>query len=252
MRIGSAFGLLCRRRIFEKGGRRMFGKTNRPTASAVIAAAGLSSRMGSNKLHADLGGAPVLCRTLEAFERCHAIDEIILCAREDEIPILLSSVKAWHITKLKTIVAGGKTRQESVLRGVEAVSAEMDLLCIHDGARPFVTPSLIERVLDAAARYGAATAAVRVKNTIKQADDSGFIAATPDRSTLWEAQTPQCFRAALYREAVKTAPPDCTDDCRIIEAAGGKVRLVEGDGRNIKLTTPEDLLTAQIFWETGE
>ena len=221
-------------------------------AAAVVAAAGLSTRMGREKLSAELGGEPVLLRTLEAFEACREIEEVILCAREDQLSEVFSSVKRWNLTKVKTIVPGGATRQESVKNGFDAVAPGTELLCIHDGARPFVTPRLIVRVLEAAALYGAAAAAVAVKNTIKQADREGFVCSTPDRSTLWEVQTPQCFRTSVYRAALQNAPSDCTDDCMLVEAAGGQVKLVQGDLRNIKLTTPEDLLTAQIFWETRE
>lgn len=221
-------------------------------AAAVIAAAGRSTRMGSEKLFAVLDGRPVLFYTLRAFERCKRIEEIILTAREDQIPELYAFVRQYDFLKVKSILVGGKTRQESVKNGVEAVSDHIELLAIHDGARPFVTPQLIEQVLDAAETYGAATAALPVKNTIKQADDDLFVTATLPRSTLWEIQTPQCFRKAIYRQALCHAPDDCTDDCMLVEAAGGQVRLVQGDPYNIKLTTPEDLLTAKIFLEARE
>jgi len=226
------------------------GKTKRPYTAAVIAAAGASRRMGSDKLFADLGGAPVLLRTLEAFEASGRIDEIVLVAREDRLSELYRLTQESGLQKLRAIVAGGESRTVSVQNGVAAVSPQTQLLCIHDGARPFVPGALIARVLEEAALWGAATAALPAQNTIKSADAQGFVAATPPRDTLWEIQTPQGFRLELYREAMRRFPGEYTDDCAPLEAMGRRVRLVEGERRNIKLTTPEDLLTAQLFWET--
>ncbi len=225
---------------------------NRPYTAAVIAAAGSSRRMGSDKLAADLGGEPVLARTIEAFEASDAIDEIVLTTRKEKLAALKELVFSRGYQKIKAVVAGGETRTQSVQNGAAAVSEQTEILCVHDGARPFVTPALISRVIEGAIRCGAATAAVHVKNTIKSADADGYVTATPPRETLWEIQTPQCFSLSLYREALAACPGEYTDDCGPIEAYGRPVLLVEGEVRNIKLTTPEDMLTAQIFWETRE
>jgi len=227
-------------------------QTQRPYTAAVIAAAGSSRRMGSDKLSADLGGEPVLVRTIEAFENSAAIDEIVLTTRGEKIGALKELVSSRGFHKVRAVVAGGETRTQSVQNGAAAVSEKTEILCVHDGARPFVTPALIARVIEGAVCCGAATAAVRAKNTIKSADADGFVTATPPRDMLWEIQTPQCFSLSLYREAIKACPGEYTDDCGPIEACGRPVLLVEGEGRNIKLTTPEDMLTAQIFWETRE
>lgn len=226
-----------------------FSKREHPYTSAVIAAAGESSRFGRDKLEMLLDGESVVMKTVRAFEECGLIDEIVISTREDKIAELYSDVRENGFKKVRAIVSGGKTRQASVKNAVEAVSEKALLLCIHDGARPLVTEDVIFRTLEAAQEYGCATAAVPVKNTIKIADGEGFAVSTPERSTLWEIQTPQCFKKEIYCRAVTQALSDFTDDCQLVESIGGKVKLVMGDYRNIKLTTPEDILTAQIFSE---
>ncbi|MBR6736081.1 MAG: 2-C-methyl-D-erythritol 4-phosphate cytidylyltransferase [Oscillospiraceae bacterium] len=230
----------------------LFNRKSHPYTTAVIAAAGSSRRFGEDKLELLLCGESVLFRTLSVFEESSLIDEIIISTREEKIADLYSRVREYGFKKIKALVPGGETRQMSVKNAVCAASGETELFCMHDAARPLVTSDVIERVLSACAECGCATAAVPVKNTIKAADKNGFVTATPDRNTLWEVQTPQCFKADVYKAAIESATADCTDDCQLVEAVGGRVKLVMGDYKNIKITTPEDILAAEIFFETGK
>lgn len=217
---------------------------------AVLLAAGNSTRMGGSrsKVLEELGGRPALCRSLEVLDRCPLIGEICLVCRErdrgDMLP--LTSGLATPVR----VVPGGAQRQDSVEQGVEALTGPWEYVAIHDGARPLVTEEVLAAVCRDAMAYGAATAAVPSKDTCKLADEAGFVAATPARDRLWAVQTPQAFSLALYREALgkaRAAGQSYTDDCQLIEAAGGSVKLTMGDYRNIKLTTPEDLLAARAY-----
>lgn len=224
--------------------------------AAIIVAAGSSSRMGQPKQWIGLNGVPVLGHTLRVFEQTPSVSAVVVVTRPEDIERTHRLGDALGLTKLTAVVAGGDTRQRSVAAGVAALPADTGLVAIHDGARPFVTTSLIERVADVAVQTGAAAAAVRVKDTIKQADDAGLVIATPDRGKLWSVQTPQIFQLDLYRQAMQQAADkglDLTDDCGLMEAAGYPVSLCEGDYRNIKITTPEDVVMAQAFLsERGE
>ncbi len=223
-------------------------KTNRtlPAAAAVIAAAGRSSRMGFDKLMAELGGIPVLMRTIEAFERCEAIDEIIIVTREENLSVVHSMVREGNYRKVREVVRGGATRQQSVYAGACAVSPKISLLCVHDGARPLVSGRVITAAIAAAAEHGAATAALPVKDTIKRCAD-GFVAGTLDRSELMRIQTPQVFERSLYLRAYQAAQQEYTDDCQLLEAVDASVFFSRGDEWNIKLTTEEDLLLAEAM-----
>ena len=217
---------------------------------AVLLAAGNSTRMGGSrsKVLEELGGRPALCRSLEVLDRCSLIGEICLVCREQDRAdmLLLTSGLATPVR----VVPGGAQRQDSVEQGVEALTGPWEYVAIHDGARPLVTEGVLAAVCRDAMAYGAATAAVPSKDTCKLADGAGFVAATPARDRLWAVQTPQAFSLALYREALgkaRAAGQSYTDDCQLIEAAGGSVKLTMGDYRNIKLTTPEDLLAARAY-----
>ena len=218
---------------------------------AVIAAAGSSSRMGgTDKLTALLGGEPVLARTIRAVAAVPEVTEIVVVTRADRIEAVREL--AAGIPKVRQVVAGGATRQESVLAGVRALSGDCRLAAIHDGARPLVTREVFSRCIKAALEHGAATAAVPVKDTIKRAAPDGRVADTPDRSQLWAVQTPQVFDRARYLEAAGEALAegcDFTDDCQLFEHKGWPVWLVRGDYRNLKLTTPEDFLAAGAYLE---
>ena len=221
------------------------------TVGAVIAAAGSSSRMGGrDKLAEPLDGIPVILRTLAAVEAVPEIREIVVVTREDRVEEYRRLLG--QCSRLRAVVPGGSTRQESVRNGVRALSPDCTLAAIHDGARPLVTPEVFARCIEAARSCGAATAAVPVKDTIKLADEAGRVLDTPDRSRLWAVQTPQIFDRERYLRAAEEAERrglSCTDDCQLFEAMGWKVQLVMGDYRNLKLTTPEDFLAAGAYLE---
>lgn len=218
---------------------------------AVIVAAGSSSRMGgtTSKVLEDLGGKPVLLYSFQVLAQSPWVREICVVGREEDkeqIENLLSE----KTEKPVTVVPGGKERQDSVLAGVNALSPECAYLLIHDGARPFVTPQIVEGVCRDAVAYGAATAAVPSKDTCKMSDGQGFVESTPSRERLMAVQTPQAFEREMYLYAARKAQNagiSYTDDCQLIEAAGGMVRFTPGDYRNIKLTTPEDRLVARAY-----
>lgn len=217
---------------------------------AVLLAAGNSTRMGGSrsKVLEELGGRPALCRSLEVLDRCPLIGEICLVCREQDRADMLPLTSG--LATPVQVVPGGAQRQDSVEQGVEALTGPWEYVAIHDGARPLVTEEVLADVCRDAMAHGAATAAVPSKDTCKLADEAGFVAATPARDRLWAVQTPQAFSLALYREALgkaRAAGQSYTDDCQLIEAAGGSVKLTMGDYRNIKLTTPEDLLAARAY-----
>ena len=218
---------------------------------AVIAAAGSSSRMGGrDKLAEPLDGIPVILRTLAAVEAVPEIREIVVVTREDRVEEYRRLLG--QCSRLRAVVPGGSTRQESVRNGVRALSPDCTLAAIHDCARPLVTPEVFARCIEAARSCGAATAAVPVKDTIKLADEAGRVLDTPDRSRLWAVQTPQIFDRDRYLRAAEEAERrglSCTDDCQLFEAMGWEVQLVMGDYRNLKLTTPEDFLAAGAYLE---
>lgn len=219
---------------------------------AVIVAAGNASRMGgTDKIMANLGGRPVIARTVAAFQDCDAVAEIVIVTREDLIQAVAGACR--DFPKVTAVVAGGKTRQESVHLGLNALSKECRLAAIHDGARPMASWELVDRVIRAANTYGAAAPAIGVKDTIKLAEGR-VIQSTPDRKKLFAVQTPQVFDFDLLRGALAKAKQDgaeLTDDCSAVERMGMKIKLVEGDERNLKITTPLDLKIAQMLLEEG-
>lgn len=220
------------------------------TCGAVIVAAGSATRMGGiDKVMAQLGGEPMIRRTVRAFQDCDAVSEIVVVTREDLI-LPITSLCA-DMPKVIAVVAGGKSRQESVHLGLNALSGKVRLAAIHDGARPLVTWQVIDRVIRAANTYGAAAPAIPVKDTIKVVQ-GGVVKQTPDRATLSAVQTPQVFDFDLLRGALKKAQTEkaqVTDDCSAVERMGMAVKIVEGDERNIKVTTPLDLKIAELLLE---
>ena len=217
---------------------------------AVIVAAGSASRMGGiDKVMAPLGGEPMIVKTVRAFQNCEAIAEIIIVTRQDLIAPIQELCR--EMDKVRAVVTGGASRQESVWLGLNAFSEKIQLAAVHDGARPLISWELIDRTVRAANSYGAAAPAIPVKDTIK-VERSGLVESTPDRSRLRAVQTPQVFDFDLLRGALQKAREDgaeVTDDCSAVERLGMKIRLVEGEERNLKVTTPLDLKIAELLLE---
>ena len=226
-----------------------------PYCSAIIAAAGASERMeGENKLLLPLGGKPVLAHTLQAVDAAQGVNEIIIAAREEDMVRFAELCKVWGVTKPVKVVVGGRTRAESVLRAATEANKDADLIAVQDGARPFVTPELIDAVIEAARVNFAAAPAVPVKDTVKVAVD-GIVRETPERSMLYAVQTPQVFDAQLLRAALQSAVDgdiSLTDDCSAVERMGKEIYLTDGLEENIKITTPLDMILAEAIWEKRE
>lgn len=231
--------------------------------SAIIAAAGFSERFGGDttKQMTLLCDEPVLLHTLKAYLDAECIHEIIIVARRNEIPEWEALRLRYGLQKPIKIVAGGHTRQASVMNGLDAVSDKSKYVAIADAARCLTTADDITAVCRAAYKYKAATAAHRSTDTVKIADSKGFIEKTVDRNTVWLAQTPQVFKTKLYRAAAYTAFKkgfEGTDDNSLVEAIGHPIRLVECGTQNIKITVREDLAIAEAIlnerkkWETEE
>ena len=224
-------------------------KVETPDTSVIVVAAGSASRMGGiDKQLMPLADAPVLVHTLQRLGSCPSVAEIIVVTREQSIPILHQMIADFDLQKIRTIVTGSQTRQQSVQNGFREIGTQSQFVAIHDGARPLIRPEDVEACLAAARKTGAATLGVPVKDTVKQVDSEGKIVATPDRSVLYAAQTPQVFSVAVYKAAVERADHeqrDFTDDCQLLEYAGMPVQMVKGSYDNIKITTPEDLAIAQ-------
>ena len=222
----------------------------KPFVTAVIVAAGNSTRMGGvNKQFLLIDGVPVLIRTLLTFSQSDMIDEIIVAAREEDIPKMFAMIKEYKVLKVTDIVKGGKTRQESVFNAIRRSSPFSEYFAIHDGARPLVTEKIIEDTVSEAFSTGAAATGVRVKDTVKVVNENGFITATPDRNYLWAVHTPQVFERRLYLSAIDNVLNSemFTDDCKLLEEYGAEVKMVEGSYENIKITTPEDTDIAQAI-----
>lgn len=218
----------------------------------IIVAAGSSSRMqGTNKQFLELGGIPVIIRTLLAFENCDIISRIILVTRTEDIFSLQMLGTKYGISKLTDIVCGGNSRQTSVLKGFARIGADEKNVLIHDGARPLVTDEIIRRVAERLIKHTAVTCAVKLKDTVKQVDENGKVITTPNRSSLVSVQTPQGVRKEKYLQAVAKAEDVSvfTDDMSVMESAGYEVYTVEGSYKNIKITTPEDIAIAQSLLE---
>ena len=217
---------------------------------AVIVAAGTASRMGGiDKVMAQLEGEPMILRTVRTFVKCDAIKEIVIVTRPDLIVQITNLCK--NFEKVIAVVAGGASRQESVQLGLNALTGKCKLVAVQDGARPLITEAVIDRTVRAAHTYGAAAPAIPVKDTIKVVR-GGVVDHTPDRKTLNAVQTPQVFDFDLLRGALKKAKEDgaeVTDDCSAVERLGMSVKIVEGDERNIKVTTPMDLHIAKLLLE---
>lgn len=219
--------------------------------SAIILAAGSALRMGGiNKQLAELDGVPVFIRSALSFNASDLVEEIIIACPENDSERFAQLARAHGVTKLKCVVAGGATRAISVQKALEEVSDGCGYIAIHDGARPLITTADINRVLLDAQKYGAAIAAAPATDTVKTAE-GGFVEATPDRSRLYYAQTPQAFSKQLYLDCLKrlgAQAEQLTDDSALIERCGGKVRLTEITVCNMKITRPEDIAAAEAIY----
>lgn len=222
-------------------------------AAAIVPAAGRGSRIGyrTPKTFIDLGGEPLLARTLAALagsRRIALIQPVLPRMHLARFATAILARRRWPTCR--PAVAGGRERQDSVAAGLRALPPEIDYVVVHDGARPFVTAALVERVLAEARRHGAALAAVAVQDTIKRVSGDLFLDGTVDRRSLWLAQTPQAFSVALLREAHAHAREhglDATDDAALVEALGHPVKVVPGSVLNFKITTREDLALARLL-----
>lgn len=229
------------------------GKPNKHYTTALIAAAGSSTRMGgtTSKQLLKIDGIPVLARTLLAYQEALTVQEIILIARRDEFDAFRALAEQYKITKLRRITEGGSTRQASVRRGLAAVSAKTRYVAIADGARCLITPEQIDRVNIKAYRTDAASAATPATDTVKLVDThQRTTQESPDRACVWLAQTPQTFSIELYRAAAYYAKDngiEATDDNSLVEAIGRQVTLVDCGKENIKITTPADLYLARAI-----
>jgi len=222
---------------------------------ALIPAAGMGKRMGAsiNKQYLQLGGLPIVARTISVFEKFPLIDAIYLVIPADEIPYCREHVvEACGFKKVVAIVPGGRERQNSVMNGLNAMRASVadnDVVLIHDGVRPFVTEEMLRESIAVARIRDGALVAVPVKDTIKSVSE-GIVTGTPLREYLWQAQTPQSFRYGIIHDAHLAAEAEGfigTDDALLIERNSGEVCIVRGEYRNIKITTPEDIVLAEAF-----
>ena len=220
--------------------------------TAIFPAAGQSRRMRSatNKNFLELAGQSILIHTLLKFSKSDKIDNLIVAAASDEVIIIDEMLKNCKGLKPFQVVVGGSERQYSIANALKAIHDDCDVVLVHDAARPLVSVETIEAVVEAAKIYGGAIAAMPEKNTIKIIDDDGFVVDTPPRSKLVSVQTPQGFRREIIMQAYERAERDNflgTDDASLVERLGYKVRIVKSDYKNIKITTPEDILIAEAF-----
>ncbi len=222
---------------------------------AIIPAGGAGKRLGLEvaKQYLLLGSLPVLVHTIRVFQIMELVSAIVLVVpKEDVASVQKNIVEKYGLTKVMTVVAGGRERQDSVCNGLQAVPETCDVVIVHDGVRPFVTRDMITRVVAAAAQCGAASIGVPAKDTIKETTDENIVTATLRRQNLWQTQTPQAFGYELLCRAYAEAQRDHfygTDDASLVERMGVNVRMVAGSHENIKITTPEDLLIAEALME---
>lgn len=223
----------------------------RPVCTAIVPAAGTSSRMGGeNKLFMELCGVPVLVRTLQAIDQTELVSEIIIATQAELMEEVAELCAGAGLRKRVKVVRGGATRTESVLAAAVEADPKAQLLAVHDGARPLVVPEEFDQVIRFACNTYAAAPAVPVTDTVKVADEAGLVTATPDRSTLRAVQTPQVFRAEILKAALQAAVHDgagVTDDCAAVERLGKQVYLTQGNRENIKITTPIDIAIAEAI-----
>ena len=213
----------------------------------IIVAAGASHRMlGADKVFSPILGIPLLAYAVETFDRSTLVDRIVVVVRSDAIEETRTLAESRHWRKVTRIIPGGDRRQDSVQAGLQTLG-DCAWVAVHDGARPCVTDAVLERGLEAARETGAAIAAVPAKDTIKVTDAGGIVTRTLPRASLRLVQTPQIFRYALITQAYAQSDTEVTDDAALVEEAGHRVKTFMGAYENIKVTTPEDLILAELF-----
>jgi 2-C-methyl-D-erythritol 4-phosphate cytidylyltransferase len=225
--------------------------------AAIIVAAGKSERMGKDvdKAFLHLATKPVLAYSLQAFEACPDIDEVVLVVRKDRMESARGMAHMFGCSKVRKVVAGGSQRQDSVVNGLDAINPDAEIVAVHDGARPCVTPALISQTVSVAAKHGAAVASTKVTDTVKLVEKGTTVTRTLDRSKIWTVQTPQTFQVRLLREAyeaVRKKKLAVTDDASAVELLGRDVHLVSSVVPNIKITTIEDLPVVAVLLERME
>lgn len=218
---------------------------------AIIVAAGRGERAGAGraKQFREVSGIPIIIHTLSRFELCESVAETLVVSPADSVEETLALVRRYRLKKTVAVVAGGTTRAESVERGLRAVGSDVEVVAVHDGVRPFVTPAEIDSVVREAEKSGAAILAAPVIETIKEVE-RGLVARTPERARLWRAQTPQCFRLDILLRAYEQASRsglEATDDSSLVERSGVAVSVIEGGPHNIKITTALDFAFAEIL-----
>jgi 2-C-methyl-D-erythritol 4-phosphate cytidylyltransferase len=219
--------------------------------TALVPAAGMGKRMGKAvaKQFLPLGDKPMLAHTLLVFQRASEIDEIIPILSEEDMEMCLREViEQYHITKVKTLVVGGKERQDSVANGLQKLEKDASIVIIHDGVRPFVTNEMIRESVELAKKGECVVVGVPIKDTIKEVDDKKIVRRTLERSRLWAIQTPQTFPVKILKRAYEESYKHKvygTDDATLVERAGGAIHVIMGSYDNIKITTPEDLILAE-------
>ena len=222
------------------------------TCAAVVLGAGSAQRMGFDKMTVMLDRQPVLVRAVNAFEQSPLIEEIVVVTRADRIEEIADLCRQYNLSKVTAVVCGGKTRTESALAGVMALKKDCRLTAIHDGARPLVSKELIEACIRKASIQYAAIPVLKSTDTLRGVDEKGTLTGVYDRNTIVRVQTPQVFLTELVKGALSDAVQKgltFTDDATAVERLGVKIQAVEGEENNLKLTTPQDLVTAQGILE---
>jgi 2-C-methyl-D-erythritol 4-phosphate cytidylyltransferase len=218
---------------------------------AIILAGGAGKRMGAatNKQFLLIGNKPIIVHTLQTFEDCRSVDGIYLVVNQKDLPLIQEEIlETYRFNKVMKVVIGGRLRQDSVRNGLEAIEKPCDIVVIHDGARPFIAPTFIEKGIFLMEMFDAVIPALPVKDTVKVVSKEGFVSKTLERNSLWHVQTPQTFKYELIMKAYRDGMAKKLygyDDATFIEHLGKKVKVIEGSPYNIKITTPEDLIIAQ-------
>lgn len=224
---------------------------------ALVAAAGKGRRMNSriSKPFIPISGKPILAYTIDKFEKCKSIDKIYLIVSPEEKEICHKNILLrYNFSKVQELVDGGDTRQDSIYNGLKALDKDTDIVVIHDGARPLIEEIIIQDSIEKAQKYGAAITAIPIKDTVKKSKKNFYINKTLNREEIWRAQTPQTFKYDIILSAYHQAYKDnylATDDSAIVERYGHKVKLIIGSEENIKITTPFDLIVAEVFLKKG-